>query len=246
MIDYPLPINFSNYELILMRLFFAYIIIKSFLPKSVKFKSQPNPTGIARYIDLTFLSNPQLFKKLRIVIFALLAVYVSGFGLYICTLLLFIYTLLIGTLNNSQGSISHNNQIVSLILLVQSIVYLVGVFNYQEIINFTFFDTYNDNQIAIFFSQQAIVAVYFTSVVTKLVNSKLRWLRQVKNISIQLEKNAMQYYYNHLDFSPVDRMRNISSFLINNPNLTMFVFGSGLFLEILSPLSLFRMLFLVY
>lgn len=238
MITYPLPIEFDNYEVISMRLLLAYVIYKSFLPKEIKFKSQPNPNGIAKYINLTFLSNPNIYKKLKIIIFLLLVVYVIGIGLSVSTLLLFIFTVLIGTYYNSQGAISHSSQIISLVLLAQFLAYLNNLIGINSLIKFSFAEIGNPDDIAIFLSQQAVVAVYFTSALTKLLNSRFRWISQVRNIPIQLEKNAMQNYYNNLDYSHVDKIRNVANFLASKPFLTCFLFSIGLLLEFLLPLSL--------
>ncbi len=221
-----------------MRLFMSYIVAKSFLPKKVKFSSQPQPNGLAKYIDLAFLSNPSIYKQIRVIVFILLILYTLGLGLFICTLLLFIYILIYGTYNNSQGAVSHHNQVVCLIFLVQSIVYAAQLIGDFLDITLPIFNTYNNDQLAIFYSQQVIVAVYFTSALTKLINSKFKWFMQIKKIPIQLEKNVMQDYYNNLDPRYIGRIRSITDFLLNNPNLIMIAFSIGLFLEILSPLSL--------
>jgi hypothetical protein len=222
-----------------MRLLFA-IVLYDFTKfnKVSNFKNQPKPVGIARFIDITFISNYRYYKFIRIVIIILLCLYVIGYKLYFVTFLLSSFVLIFGTLWNSQGSINHSRQIVSLVLIVQSLVYIVGATKNYLPLDFKIFSVFNVDQISIFWSQQAMVAVYFTSSLSKLILSKFNWINQVKYIPIQIEKTLNQKYYDTLKSDDNKNIRKISDFLLKHSNITIVIFSTGLILEILSPLSL--------
>jgi len=233
-----ISIDFENYEIVFMRAFLAYVIYKTFLPKTIIFNSQPSPTGLAKLIDFSFLNIKSIYSKLRYFIIILLILYAAGLGLPVVSLLLLIYTVFIGTFFNSQGAISHHSQVISLVLLVQTFVYIHGAVNPYLKLNYLSDSTINYNQLAMFLSQQAVVSVYFTSALTKLIRSKFRWLYTVKNIPIQIEKTNMQNYYNELNAPPASWVKEVMNWCVRYPIITIIIFGLGLFLELLSPFSL--------
>jgi hypothetical protein len=233
------PVLFDQYEIIIMRLLFA-IVLYDFTKfnKVSNFKNQPKPVGLARFIDITFISNYRYYKFIRIVIIILLCLYVIGYKLYFVTFLLSSFVLIFGTLWNSQGSINHSRQVVSLVLIVQSLAYILGATKNYLPWDFKIFSVFNVDQISIFWSQQAMVAVYFTSSLSKLILSKFNWINQVKYIPIQIEKTLNQKYYDTLKSDDNKNIRKISDFLLKHSNITIVIFSTGLILEILSPLSL--------
>ena len=71
----------SRWEWFFMRLCFAAVVWWSLplMKDMVVLDSQPYPTGIATLIDLTFFSNPAVYKISYYIFCAALLVYVSGF-----------------------------------------------------------------------------------------------------------------------------------------------------------------------
>jgi len=238
MLSQLITTQFEGYEITFMRIFFSYVIYKTFLRKRIKFNSQPSPNGIARFIDFSFLNKKAIYSKLRYFIFILLFLYAAGMGLPLITLLLLIYTVCIGTYFNSQGAISHHSQVISLVLLVQTFVYIYGVVNPYLKLNYLSDSTISYNQLAMFFSQQAVVSVYFTSALTKLIRSKFRWVYNVKDIPVQIEKTNMQNYYDELSAPPASWARNVMNWCVRYPVITISIFSLGLLLELMSPFSL--------
>jgi len=238
MLNQIIPTHFENYEMIFMRIFLSFVIYKTFLPKRIKFDSQPKPTGLAKLIDFSFLHKKIIYSNIRYFIIILLILYTAGLGLPVVSLLLLIYTVFIGTFLNSQGAISHHSQAVSLVLLVQAFVYLYGGVSSLFKLSYISDGTINIDQLAMFWSQQAVVSVYFTSALTKLIRSKFRWLYLVKNIPIQIEKTNMQNYYNELKEPPSSSAKKAIHWCVRYPIITILIFGLGLLLELLSPFSL--------
>jgi len=233
------PVFLDQYEIVAMRFLLAIVLYDFTRFKKIShFKQQPKPVGIARFIDLTFISNYRYYRFIKIIFLILIILYVIGYKLYIVVFILSILLLMFGTLWNSQGSINHSRQVVSLVLIVQSAAYILDAINKNFYSDFQVLNGLNIDQISIFWSQQAIVAVYFTSGISKLILSKFNWINQVKFIPVQIEKTLNQKYYDSIKDFKQENIKRVSDFLLKHSNITAFFFSIGLILEILSPLSL--------
>lgn len=232
-------INYGNYEILFMRLFFAYVLYNSPICHRLRYPSQPYPNGLALFFDLTFLSNKKVHTILKIALFISLVLYVAGIGLVFVVLFLFLYSVAQGSFNNSQGAISHSSQAYPLVLFGQLIAYILKEVNtIYPIINLQ--GSYTYDQLSVFLSQQAIVAIYFTAAISKLYYSKFDWINQVKYIPIQMIKVIDQKSSDRTSNKAMWYLekRKYVSFFVSHPNITTLMFSQGLFLEIVSPLSL--------
>ena len=109
------PPKVTPLEGFLLRVFFAVVVAYTFRFE-VPFSTQPHPTGLAHFFDLTWLSNPASYSIFRGVIYFLLFLYAAGVLLPITLPLLALGHVLAFTLYNSQGYTHHGFQIVSLTL----------------------------------------------------------------------------------------------------------------------------------
>jgi hypothetical protein len=235
--EVPYLTTVSVYDYSLMRCLFAVIIYRSAIPKSINFSSQPYPVGLARFADLTFLAAPNVFRKLKLLAYASLLLHAFGVGLAFTSTFLFLFCSAIGSLRNSQGVILHSKQSISIVLLVQAITYIRGAFSQASYSNIIW-QSMASEQVAVFWSQQAIIAGYFTAGLSKLIRSKCRWPQNVARLPLQMIKTTEQWHHNELQPVRIDRVEAVAGFLLSHPLLTRTFFSAGLLLEIISPMFL--------
>ncbi len=231
-------ISLAPYEICFIRLFFALVVWRR-LPQKIIFAAQPCPAGLARLVDLRFLANPVLYHRLRSVACMCLVCYVTGFFLSFVTVYLFVLVTAYGSLRNSQGASDHTKQVLALILLVQATVYVFRDCNHVFNPGFQFAGGAGYDQIAVFWSQQAIIAVYFTSALTKLKRSRGLWVWKCAYIAIQLLKTSEQQYHSSHDAKHLENAGALARKAVRYPNLTRLALSLGLFLEFFSPLMLY-------
>ncbi len=226
----------GRWEWFFMRLCFAGVVWWSLptLSSMVDLEAQPYPTGLAEVMDLTFFSNPQVYRICYVVFCVALMIYAAGFLLP--AVLPIIACIHIGmiTLYNSQGATHHAYQLISLILLAQWAVYWVPwvrkVFKRSPLV---LPGGRQWRDYAVWYSLQVIAAAYVIAGVIKLMRSKGMWIFNSPNISVELMKTNAQNYYDKLQTDAVYEHRAaVAQFMIDNPNVTRLFLGAGLLIEV--------------
>jgi hypothetical protein len=142
----------------------------------------------------------------------------------------------IGSINNSQGAIAHNFQIVPLVLLAQTAAYYWTIARKRRAGAASGKATLEDRMI--FWSQQAIVATYLVSALTKLIHTSGKWFIQTPRMGVQIIKTTEQDYYDRLDASGLERGLAIAEWIVRHPWITGFALSAGLLLELTAPAAL--------
>jgi len=235
----PLPIEAP--EGIFMRLSFALLANAMLFGVAFHFDSQPQPTGLAHYVDLTFLARPQVMLGLKVAFGLFSLGYIFGHVLALVLPLMTLIHVVVFTFNNSQGFTHHGNQIVSLILLAQSLVALFFL-AHRRIKHrpFPLRSGKSRDSYLIYYSQVVIAGVYLTSVVSKMDESKFQWLQNLPNISVQLVKTHRQEYYSNPLTAKVAPSAQVpaATWMSEHPIACRALLGCGLLLEALMFLSL--------
>lgn len=228
-------IQYGTIERIAMRLLFAVVIAKQ-IPESLRHASIPAPNGLARLLDLQFLLDPQVFTICRYIGWAALVFYVFRIGWGLVLPYLTLFCIAIGSINNSQGAIAHNFQIVPLVLLAQTAAYFYTITR-RRTADAQPPGTTAENRM-IFWSQQAIVATYLVSALTKLIHTSGKWFFQTPRIGVQIIKTTEQDYYDRLDASGLERGLAIAEWIVQHPWMTGAALSAGLLLELTAPAAL--------
>ncbi|MGB0383478.1 MAG: hypothetical protein ACPGWR_01520 [Ardenticatenaceae bacterium] len=232
------PVLLADYEIWFMRVLFAVVLYQSAILKTVPFVAQPKPVGLARFFDLTFLSNDALYQWLRRIAYLCLVLYAAGIALPVVTLYLALLSIATFSLRNSQGAIVHAKQLMSMILAVQAILYGFQTFNRFFNPTFAFAHGASYDQLAVYWTQQVIVAVYLTAALSKMWRSRFMWVRDAARVPLQMVKTAEQRYHNELDPQHKGRAFEMAHLMMRYPMATRAFMSGGLFLEMLSPLAL--------
>ncbi len=222
---FPIP-HVGNWEGFFYRLLLA-VVLERLFPRDMMFHSQPAPTGLAHFFDLTWLSEPGVYRVYRQVFVGLMGMMITGVALPLTLPLVTLLHVLPYTLINSQGSTNHSYQIMSLTLLGLSVMVL-----FQAVRGRVSFSSPGPetNARLLTTAQFVIAGAYLVSVCSKLINSDGAWLFNSHYIALDLMKTNRQNYLTwlrpELQFDPP-----LVLWLLNHPMISRFIFGAGFMLE---------------
>lgn len=230
------PQPHSRAEIIVMRVLFALMLL-DVIPGSLHPQHLAMPLGLAGMgLDLSWL--PGAMPWLKGLSYALLLVYALGRVPWLTTTLLFAITLLVGTYHNSNGSIKHHHQVVSLILLAQALWHWWWLFRHRRASQQHADDGLVCGRWAAFVSQQAIVAAYVVTGITKVATSGFfGWISQAANYPVQIRKTNLQAMYSKAEAS-VSAGAKLEDWLALHPAVGQVMLGTGLVLELGAFLAL--------
>lgn len=223
--------------------------LSQMLPDSeaaIQYSEQRKPNGIARVCDLTFFSDPGFIRALPWVVIPCLVLYSTGLGLPIVLPILALISIGSRTLYNSQGYIHHGYQMLSLVLVAQTLVVLWHGFrhDWKSAMGFRPAQPVNGRTVwhwMIRYSQWMIVGCYVIAGVIKPIQSDGEWFQNSHYIGIQVVKTHRQNYYSDLEEKwnipepPVARLM-----LEEHPSLVRIFLSCGVLLEIFAFLALYN------
>lgn len=252
--------KFHGWEALCMRILFALVILQT-LPlqtldfdyspfqsgsilapaRPVLYDSQPIPNGLGRWIDFSFMADPNLQTALWILSLCCLVSYILGRGLLFSLPILTFITIAARTLENSQGFVNHKYTIVAQILLVQSVVVIWFAARRHFAGERGDRSTPGDRSLhdyLIRYTQMVIVAVYVISGCTKLIASDGEWIAKSPYIGLYLVKTDRQNYYNKLDAENFGGDVPVAAKMLEHPNISRVFMGAGLLLELFAFVAL--------
>lgn len=197
--------------------------------------TQAHPNGIATWFDLTWLANDPVEKTFRALMAGSLIAYIFGvagaWSLFVPT----VFSILSGTLANSQGSIGHTAQAMHQVMLG---IWVASV--WCEVLRMRgrpLWRGFTRGQVEAEVGRQVLVAGYVVSAVSKLIESHAQWFVEAKYLPLHMLKNNDSKYYQMLDenFLKLDWLSNL---MLEHPLLCQLMFGIGLPLELFAFIAL--------
>lgn len=223
--------------------------ISQMLPNSqgkLNFDKQEKANGVAHLVDLTFFSDEKFIKALPWIVLPCLLLYAAGVGLPVVLPILTLLQIGARTLFNSQGSIHHGYQMVSLVMLAQTGLILwhcwrnwkeaMGVKRPKLVNGRNFWDSF------VRYSQYMVIGCYVIAGVIKPINSDGEWFQNSHMIGIQLVKTDRQNYYSELDSKYGNDPVPYAEAMLEHPNWTRIFLAMGVLLEIFAFLALYNRL----
>ncbi len=223
--------------------------ISQMLPNSeaaLTYQDQNKPNGIANLVDLTFFSKPAFINALPWIVIPCLLLYAAGIGLPVALPLLTLFSIGSRTLYNSQGYIHHGYQMLSLILLAQTIVVLWHTFrgDWRAAFGFRRAERHQGRTVwdwMIRYSQWMIIICYVIAGVIKPIRSDGEWFKNSHYIGIQVVKTHRQNYYSSLEEKWNIPEPEVAKFMLkDHPNLVRIFLSCGVLLEIFAFLALYN------
>ena len=243
------PHRFGTVEALLMRALLVAVVWWS-LPLASEvadLTGQQKPTGLAHVFPLTWLARPGVFLVCQIIVAVAAIFYLANRLLLPATGAMTLVHILIFTLDNSQGATNHAYHLISIVLLAQFLTYLSPhvvrfIERWKKITLPRLFATDKGirlNDLALYFSQQAIAAAYIVAGLSKLIRSKGLWVWQSPNVSVELMKTNAQNFYNRLEIDATfEHRQQVAQWMIDNPMITRVLMGGGLAIELFAFLAL--------
>jgi hypothetical protein len=228
------PIVMGTVEMILIRGALAYLMWTEFF-FGIAQAAQTMPKGLAHWMDLSFLQDPNIFPTLKIIFGLALLLWVFGkFSVIACAYLLFLISA-VGSLRNSYGNIHHGTQIIGMVMLGWLVGYAWRLWQTDSPrpwLNRLLSPERKDHEFATFLALQAAAGTYVIAGVSKLVNSGWAWITGLTNLSLHVEKIGYQHYLGTGDISRYDHAKDMATMLAAHPTATVWIVGSGLFFEL--------------
>jgi len=234
---HPRPVAW--WELFVMRCLFALVVFRS-LPRASDqiYDTQGVPNGIAQWLDLTFLSLPGVYPGLQIAIVAALCIYSLGLLLPVVLPFLLVSHVMVRTLFNSQGWVHHGVQMVSLVLLAQTVVVLTfAIYRQAKGRHFPLADSRTAGSYLLFYSQMAVVALYIVSVFSKIDRSDGQWFAKSHYMGLHVVKAERDRYYAALE-PPEPGDVPLARQVLAHPNISRVCLAAGVALEFFAFLAL--------
>jgi hypothetical protein len=240
---HPRPV--AAWELLIMRVLFALVVYKTLPHAGQIYDTQDAPNGIAQFVDLTFLANDGVYPALKGAMVGALVVYASGFLLPFVLPFILIAHVMIRTLFNSQGWVHHGVQMVSLVILAQTIVVLS--FAIYRIVKHRPFPLTNGRSMGsyfLFYSQMAVISIYVVSVFSKVDRSDGLWFAKSHYVGLHVVKAERDRYYGKLKepapgTEPAPASIVAARAALAHPNLTRLFLGAGVMLEFFAFFALY-------
>ncbi|MBA2433006.1 MAG: hypothetical protein H0V56_12975 [Chthoniobacterales bacterium] len=232
----PRPVEHHAFERVAMRVLFAWVVWRH-VPGSLAHLEITAPHGVARWFDLRFLLDPQVYTWCTYGLWVALALYVLRIGWSVALPYMAVLSIGVGTVINSQGAIAHYLQIVSLVLCAQTAAHFYSLFGIRDLTAAAYRAAAEDRVVR--WSQQAIVATYLVSALTKLLKTNGLWFFQSPLLAVQITKTNDQDYYDRLDTASYEAGAAVAEWMVQNPLLVGLVLSTGLLLELTAPLVLF-------
>jgi len=225
-----------------MRLGFAFVVLGS-IARLQFFRPRGRPTapvGLARIVDLSWMSGPVMFTWSQRAMYAAVVCYAADVLTVYALPVLTIAFLLELTYRSSYGAVNHGHHVVCVVLVAM----LAGVLTWNAASAFNWdlspLTADSQNATAAWWAIQAVLAMYFTSGLQKVIASGGAWIRVSPNLLLSVQRSA---HLSRLRGGPrqsaEERSERLSSHLIGRRSLVRFVFALGLLVELVAPIGLF-------
>lgn len=210
---------FEDKEWLCLKIPFIYFWIGFFRICLYKGYTTPIPEGICKLINCNlFLDGvgPNITITLA---FMLSIAYVLEFKMKWITLGLFLLSVMVFTIEESNA-IFNRNGTFSFLFLAQSFAYWFNESNSTKL-------KYSRIQ----YSIQAVAVGYFLSACSKLIDSGLSWATDGYRITLQVLKSFNYEYYNNLDYSKIIKSTEVVQFLNGAQDILIILLSVSLILE---------------
>lgn len=197
--------------------------------------TQAHPNGIATWFDLTWVADDPIEKTFRALMAVSLIAYIFGVTGALSLLVPVVFSILSGTLGNSQGSIGHTAQAMHQVALG---IWVASV--WCEVLRMKgrpLWRGLNRGQVEAETGRQVLVAGYVVSAISKLIESQGQWFAEAKYLPLHMLKNNDSKYYQMLDESFL-KLDWLSNLMLEHPLLCQLMFGIGLPLELFAFIAL--------
>ena len=174
---WPEKTDYATWEVVLMRLGFVWVLLSMgfIIDEPPPFLSAPYPNGLAHFMDLSFLRNPDTVHMLCISGRVCLVLGTLGIAEPLTFGWLLFVIIAAKSYNQSQGNIGHGGQLVTLGLLAQWLASLRALLPDAAGVRGLLWAGPASWKRQAWWMLQALTAGYTVSAITKLIHSHGMW-----------------------------------------------------------------------
>ena len=214
--------EYSSAEWVCVKISVAFIWLSMVALASINHSSIPYPTGIFSIVDAPFLAAQYTVPVFFISAVMLSILYIFEKRMFITTLLMFVISLILFTLEESNGVLNRNG-LYTMLFLAQAIAY--------------YRNTARLSEERIQFPIQIIAGGYVLAGISKIKMSGLGWVTDAPMVSIQILKGYCYTYFNTGDFAQLKRGEEQANFFLHHTLLIKSLFAGSLLLELFAWVS---------
>jgi len=233
--------DWSTTELDVMRVGLGFVVIRMFSGIQTFRPSgeAPFPVGIARLLDLRWAASRYAVRWMQYGAYAAALCYAAGLVVPFALLFLAAAALVEVSFRSSYGAVNHGQHLLAVVLVAQAAA--MALWNAAAQWDWNLSHVLADSQqaTAVWWAIQAIVCVYFTSGLSKLLNTDAHWIRRSPALLLSA--------YGRIDTDEMvakggwqtsRRSDALISWLFDRATLAQAVFAAGLFVELAAPIGL--------
>ncbi|MBX7208107.1 MAG: hypothetical protein K1X78_07345 [Verrucomicrobiaceae bacterium] len=230
------PIHHEVWELVLMRLAFAALLLSLLTPRPPP-GDVLHPYGLARVFDLAFLAQPDTYQLCHRLAQICIVLYALGVRTFWSLGGLFLFLMARAALNNSQGFIGHAGLATGLAVLghvaASGCSWLLVRPRWRDFL----ISDGAEMQLCVDWTRQAVVGAYIVAGITKLMETQGAWLARAPLFLLQVCKVQGESWYGFGRSISAGSEAFLQT-LIDHPWLAYIFLGSGLLLELFAFLAL--------
>lgn len=197
------------------------------------------PVGIARVLSLGWAGSRRSTRVIQLAVYIGALAYVARLFVPFALLVLTVALLVDITFRSSYGSVNHGEHLLAVVLSAQLLA--VALWNAAVHWHWHLGHVLASSQgaTAAWWAVQAILAVYLTSGLSKLVNTRGRWIQRSPGLLLSAVARAdTDRQMGGAPAGAPDEPDPMVTWLFKRPALTRCVFAIGLIVELASPLGL--------
>jgi hypothetical protein len=233
--------SWSTTELDVIRIGLGFVVIRAFsrIPSLRPTGKLPHPVGIARVVDIGWVASRSAARYMQYGAYIATLCYVADVLVPVALLYLTVATVVELTYQSSHGSVNHARHLLAVVLTAETAA--VFVWNAANKWNWDLGGILGESQqaTATWWAVQAIIAVYFTSGLSKLINTGGRWAGRSNRLLLaaygRVETDRMTGKVNP---GVSDHIQARISWLFDRPFIARCIFTAGWCLELATPIGL--------
>jgi len=230
----------SRTELDVMRIGLGFVVITTFSHISF-FRpagEPPYPVGIARVVGLKWVGSPRAVRWLQFAAYAAALCYAAKRLVPFALVVLTVAMILDLTFRSSHGSVNHGDHLLAVVLV--ALTAATGLWNAAAQWNWKLGGVLAKSQetTAAWWAVQAILAVYFTSGLAKLVNTRGRWISRSPGLLLSYWARAeTDRMMGAQSWGASGKSEALVAWLFERPGVAKCGFAAGLIIELTAPLG---------
>jgi hypothetical protein len=228
-------LSWSGAELSAMRIGLALVLLIH-LPADIKYSINGAPLGLANIVNLKWFCDPRCYQLIYITSIVVIYLYATGLCITASLAYLSCLFIIIVTVGASRNIVNHGLLIIPLVLLAQTSAYIAMAMGHRwNPLDRSVMRTPDATATA--WTLQTILAIYFISGISKLINSRGRWLINASAIPVIIMARSEVLYQDGAISGGTKRwLQRLGGKLGQHKVFCRVFFGAGLWSELCSPM----------